>query len=241
MHTQTVHAHAVVNTVASIACTHQRRHRVYMLGIIIRLPMWLLYRVYVCGRPTWPPVCMILVWLSSSSTHGKRVWLHSYTVLVQDLTNTFCSPRVAPIKLQNMPSSQQHTYMRQDNLHARDVMLNKNTHAQQSVQLWWLGPNGWCRLCRKLVTAKERRLPHNDECVYTYMLCLQFTCVLQSDWCIRWITKVRSCTELLYKWSQTLLPWVEGLARQTNMIIIETYISVCIIKCTNVKSTIRWC
>ena len=120
-------------------------------------------------------------------------------------------------------SSRQHTYMRQDNLRARDVMLNKNTHAQQSVQLWWLGPDGWCRLCRKLVTAKERRLPHNDECVYAYMLCLQFTCVLQSDWCNGWITKVRSCTELLYKWSQTLLPWVEGLARQTNMVIIETY------------------
>ena len=101
MHTQTVHTHAVVNTVASIACTHQRRHRVYMLGIIMRLPMWLLYRVYVCGRPTWPPVCMILVWLSSPSTHGRRVWLHLYTVFVQDLTNTFRGPRVSPMRLHN--------------------------------------------------------------------------------------------------------------------------------------------
>ena len=52
--------------------------------------------------------------------------------------------------------------MQQDNLCACDVMLCLKIYISDIayVQPWWLRPNGWCRLCRNLAAAKERRLPH---------------------------------------------------------------------------------
>ena len=50
------------------------------------------------------------------------------------------------------------------------------------------------------------------------MLCLEFTHILQSDWCNWWIAKVRSCTKTLYEWRQTPFPgWVLARGWQARL------------------------
>ena len=45
--------------------------------------------------------------------------------------------------------------------------------------------------------------------------CVHAHSAITVDWSSWWIPKSDSCTQMLHKWSQTLLPWVEGIACQT--------------------------
>ena len=91
--------------------------------------------------------------------------------------------------------------MQQDNLCAHSVML-KNTHIRRSVQSWLLQPigrsppNGILHCCSLVCCVILTKLACK---------CVAFMCLLRP---LR--------TETLYKWRQTLLPWVARLASQTG-------------------------
>ena len=156
----------------------------------------------------WLLLPVSLVWLASPFPHGRRVWFHLYTVFVQDLT--FANHWLYQSDYRTCINCKHNVYALCCRLHRGSRTICAPAKLSKHYNSVVLSP---CpNMLQRQISSKwyfpslQSGLLHNIA-LTGVSKCIVFMHLLYPLYTI-----------MLYKWSQTLLPWVEGLASQTTVL-----------------------